>query len=273
MPDGAQPAIVSGIVVLTPSESKRLIGKGIAALPQVQAAMKQGRIIIAFGSTNAFVVEELLGVKLDKASYVTGNTSHGRFGHTKADARVGIYMLVNGKRVEMPMGELLGQFEAGDVFIKGANAVDPYGHAGILLAGSAGGTIGTAMGTLVARGAHLIVPVGLEKLVPDVIEASCVCGQRSLRYPEGATVGLMPLVTATVITEVQALDVLTGVEATHVASGGIGGSEGSVALVVEGTEEEVQKAMRLVESIKGEPPVDLPVDKADYYGLEFRTSR
>jgi hypothetical protein len=83
----------------------------------------------------------------------------------------------------------------------------------------------------------------------------------------------MPLVTATVITEVQALEVLAGVEATHVASGGIGGSEGSVVLVVEGADEQVQQAMHLVESIKGEPAVDIPIDKADYYGPDFRTSR
>ena len=260
---------VSGIVVLTPSESKRLIGKGVAALPQVQAAMKRGRIIIANGSTNAFVIEEVLGIKLDKAAYLTGNISSGKFAITRADLRQNPFLLVDGKQVQMRMSELLAQFEAGDVFIKGANAVDPQGRVGILLAGNAAGTIGSVMGTLVARGSHLIVPVGLEKLVPDVLAASTKCGQKSLKYPAGATLGLMPLVTATVITEIQALQVLTGVTATHVASGGVGGSEGSVVLVVEGTEEQVNQAFRLVEAIKGEPPVPNPVGNVNYYGPDF----
>jgi len=42
---------------LTPSESKRLIGKGVAALPEVKNAR---RIIIIGGSTNGYVVEEIL---------------------------------------------------------------------------------------------------------------------------------------------------------------------------------------------------------------------
>jgi len=40
--------------------------------------------------------------------------------------------------------------------------------------------------------------------------------------------------------------------------GGVGGSEGSVHLSLEGDEERVNKAFELVKSIKGEPPVSLP---------------
>jgi hypothetical protein len=38
----------------------------------------------------------------------------------------------------------------------------------------------------------------------------------------------MPVVNATVVTEIQALRILTGVKTTHVASGSIGGCEGAV---------------------------------------------
>ncbi len=44
---------------------------------------------------------------------------------------------------------------AEDVFIKGANALDANGTAGILLAHPAGGTIGAALGAVMARGANL----------------------------------------------------------------------------------------------------------------------
>ena len=61
-----------------------------------------------------------------------------------------------------------------------------------------------------------------------------------------------------VITEVQALRILTGVTATHVGSGGIGGSEGTVVLSLGGKEKAVDNAFELVKSIKGEPPISKP---------------
>jgi hypothetical protein len=58
-----------------------------------------------------------------------------------------------------------------------------------------------------------------------------------------------------VITEIEALNILAQVEAIHVASGGIGESAGSVVVVVHGEEANVKKAISIVESIKGEPPL------------------
>jgi len=60
------------------------------------------------------------------------------------------------------------------------------------------------------------------------------------------------------VTEIQPLEMLTGVTATHVASGGVAGSEGSVILVMEGSEGPVKKALDLMNSIKGEPPFPMP---------------
>jgi hypothetical protein len=133
--------------------------------------------------------------------------------------------------------------------------VDAEGHVGVLMANEKGGTIAMALGPVIARGCHLIMPVGLEKLVPSVIEASRKGGILRLKYAMGLKVGLMPVVNATVVTEIQALHVLAGVEATHAASGGIGGCEGAVVLVVEGTDEAVQKAFEIVGGVKGERPV------------------
>jgi len=61
-----------------------------------------------------------------------------------------------------------------------------------------------------------------------------------------------------VVTEIQALKVLWGVSATHVATGGLGGSEGSVVLTIEGMEEDVDRAFALVKALKGEPTLSLP---------------
>ena len=48
-------------VVLTVSEGKRLIAKGIAEYQPVIEALHKGWVAVAKGSTNAYVVEELGG--------------------------------------------------------------------------------------------------------------------------------------------------------------------------------------------------------------------
>ena len=54
------------LIVLTPSESKRLIAKGVRKLEEVERALEHGTIIIGLGTTNAYVAEELLNALQDK---------------------------------------------------------------------------------------------------------------------------------------------------------------------------------------------------------------
>ena len=56
------------VVVLTVSESKRLIAKGVANLDIVKKALERGMIAIAKGTTNGYVVEELLNKRIDKTA-------------------------------------------------------------------------------------------------------------------------------------------------------------------------------------------------------------
>jgi len=62
-------------VVLTVAESKRLIAKGVAALPQVQRAMKEGMLVVATGTTNAYVLQELWEKDFDLRRYRSGMTT------------------------------------------------------------------------------------------------------------------------------------------------------------------------------------------------------
>ncbi len=250
---------VSALVCLTPAESKRLIAKAIPAMPEVTTAMKNGTIVMSRGTTNAFVAEEILHIKIEpKSAYTMGCITGGELVANQTESRLKPFVLRKGKQIEISPKDALDEFNAGDVFIKGANAVDPRGNAGILVGGATAGTIGEAWPVLAVRGSHFIVPVGLEKLVPSVIDATRQCGALRFKYSMGLPCGLFPLVNALVVTEVQALDILAGVSATHVASGGIGGSEGSVVLSVHGDEEHLEKAFELVKSVKGEPPVAAP---------------
>jgi len=240
------------LVVLTPAESKRLIAKGVAAMPVVRKAFERGRLIIANGTTNAFVAEELLGMEVPKVRYAAGIVAEGRLGVTDGKERLLLFVCVKGKRVDTPWQEVLREFEAEDVFMKGANAVDRQGIAGVLVGSPEGGTVGASLGILSARGCHLIVPVGLEKLVPSVMEAAGHMGIGRFDRVTGLPCGLVPLPAAKVVTEIQALKMLADVGVWHAASGGICGSEGAVVLSLEGEAEEVEKAFSLVVSVKGE---------------------
>lgn len=259
---------MKSVFTLTSSESKRLLAKAVVLLPEVQNAMEKGMVIIGGGTTNAFVLEELTGEKVDKARYTAGIITRGRQCLTPEKERIAPVVLVKGEKSPMSWMEAVEKMEAGDVFIKGGNAIDNNGVVGVLLANPVGGTIGKALPIIVARGSHLILPVGLEKMVPDVNLAANVSGIKTFDKSIGMRVGLMPVTYGLPVTEIEALEILADVDAYCIAAGGVGGSEGSVVMAVEGEDQEVEKIMELVKSIKGEPPVGALKQKCSECGAQ-----
>jgi len=241
-------------VTLTPAEGKRLIGKAIAKMEIVQRAMKEGIIAIATSTTTGYVLEELLGVEVDKGMFtagvgccVTDPKGRGRY-----------HVIDHGEVKTMGLDELISVLEQmgpEDVFIKGANAIDPYGAAAIFLGSPKGGTIGAAIGYLTAKGVRFIIAAGLEKLVPYPLEdVAARTGIGRVDISLGMPVGLM-VVHGEVVTEIEAFRLLTGVEATPIGGGGIDGGEGSKTFIIEGDERAVKETYELLLEIKGEPPL------------------
>ncbi|WP_028308036.1 hypothetical protein [Desulfitibacter alkalitolerans] len=259
---------MKAVFTLTSSESKRLLAKAVALLPEVQNAMQNGMIIIGGGTTNAFVLEELTGEKVDKVRYTAGVITRGRQCVTPEKERIAPVVLVKGEKSPMSWAEAVEKMEAGDVFIKGGNAIDNAGVVGVLLANPVGGTIGKALPIIVARGSHLIMPVGLEKMIPDVNLAANVSGIKTFDKAIGMRVGLMPVTYGLPLTEIEALEILADIDAYCISAGGVGGSEGSVVMVVEGEDQEVEKIMELVKGIKGEPPVGALKQKCSECGAQ-----
>ncbi len=246
------------IVVLLPCESKRLLAKAVLAAPEVKRVLESGWFIVSRGVTPAYILEELIGEQFPKHNCTAGIVTDGRLGSVIEEDRMGPWVFRDGRLSDVSAPEALAQFEAKDVSIKGANAVDPEGNIGVMAGDAAGGTVGGIWPTLTARGSHWIAPVSLERLVPSVIKAHFQCGNHLWDYTMGQAAGYMPIVTAKVITEIQALELLTGVTAVHVASGGVAGSEGAVMLALEGDEPTVRAAFELVESVKGEEQIQMP---------------
>jgi hypothetical protein len=242
--------------VLTSAASKRLIAKAVVAMPEVQRAHRQGRLIVAGGTTNAYIAEELTGAHVEKVRYTAGIVTESKWGLTPIETRLKPLAFEAGSASQRTWQEVLQDFTAQDVFIKGGNALDPAGNVGVLVGGKNGGTIGASYGHIVALGAHLILPVGLEKLIPSVPIAAKALGHAPLDAPHGMPCGLFPVAYGTVVTEVAALRQLYGLDAVHVHSGGVGGSEGAVGLVAYGDEGACSRLRADLAALLKEKPVD-----------------
>jgi len=253
--DDRQPTIVQAQIVLTVSESKRLIAKGVAKMPIVTEALKNGTVIIAKGTTNTYVAEEIVGRKIPHGAYVYGRTYPEKAGkQLKPVEPISEFMLVKGNvQPDVSLSDAVKQLKPGDVVIKGANALDYQKKtAGVLVGGSSAGTSGKIMPYVVARKPHLIIPVGLEKQVAGrVIDIA-----NKMREPIESlnSIPSMFLLTGHIVTEIEALATLTGVTAFQAAGGGIGGAEGAVRLICRGTREQVEEALKIAKQIHGEPP-------------------
>ena len=248
------------VFALNPWESKRLIGRAVAHLPEVQHALAEAQILIAHGSTNVFVAEEVLGYCPERDKYASGQVINGTLCQTESSEKPPILRLLKGK--PMPpvpsMDETLAGWDDSCVFIKGANAVDPEFNAAIFNAHPGAGTIGFAFGKICGMGIPLIVPVGLGKansFRQAGVHPTGARPRRLFQWPED--LACCRLINAKVITEIQALEILYGLPAVHVGGGGVSGSEGTVVLTVNGEDAVVEQAIEEFNTIKGEPPLAL----------------
>lgn len=242
---------------LTVSEGKRLIARGVVALPAVQKALREGMVVVTKGSTNAYIVEELTGEPVRKGAYVLGRTVPAKADTASVfEGDLPILVLDRGQRVEMSLEQAMAHTQCGDVVIKGANALNyRAGLAGLLVGHPQGGTIGTIIGPVYGTGLHMVIPVGLEKeITGDIRELSALVNQ----CPEVNRASMPALwpIEGEIVTELEALELLTGCEAHQIGAGGLCGAEGASWFAVWGTSEEVAACKELVGGILGEPPFD-----------------
>ena len=248
------------VVVLHQGAAKRLIARGVAALPQVRRALEAGLVVVTLGTTNAYVAEELLGAPVDKAAHCAGYIGR-ELSVVPAERRGRELVLDRGRPVDLPPEEVLNRLKAGDVVIKGGNVLDPQGMVGVFMAAGSGGTVGRYVAPALARGVELVIPISrLKSAHTSVPELSRALGIGRLDHAAGLPVGLFPLV-GTVVTETEAVELLYGVEARHLASGGVGPGEGAVTLLLSGEEERLSRAFQELSRLaREEPPLEFHVD-------------
>ncbi len=241
---------VKALASLTPEESKALIAKALWTLPEMKEAVRSGTVVIAADSTSVHVVRE----------FCEGQAPEDPGPLSDVDGLLGRYLPLGAGdswviregsiQREYDLLKIINGFQAHDVFIKGANAIDPEGFAGTFVGTESEGAVQVAMGTVLAKGSHFLVPVGLERAVfESVVGISRRLGIRKIRHATGEPVGFLPL-PGKVVTEIEALGLLANVAATHMGSGGALGAEGTITLHLEGSEKEVLAALELVNAIK-----------------------
>lgn len=252
-----------GQFVITPAAGKRLIARAVVARPDVREAMRSGTVVIVAGTTNGYVAEELLRLTGQSDGFTRRGFFRGitlpPWKETTETGRIpderdfpGDVVVTRGEwRRGMTLFDVVDDLSEGDLIIKGANALDlKRRQAAVLIGHPKGGTIVAALQAAAGRRVGLLVPVGLEKRVDsDLIDLS-----RRLNAPGSRGLRLLP-VPGEIITEIDAIRILTGAEAEIMAAGGVCGAEGCVWFYVHGDGEEA--ASELIRSIASEPAFDL----------------
>ena len=272
-------------VSLIPAESKKLISKAITKMEVFQQALRNGVIILHPSSSSYFIFEEVTGRKPPTNVWVcgliapkgtcvemgamlgrhasSGNVEENAFNSARPNPETFPHCWVLRKGEfshQEPLGVLLDEMGPNDVYVKGGNALDREGKVGVLWGNlSEGGTAAFVMAAQRRKGFHLIFPAGLEKLIPfSIKEAAKEAKRFEYDYSMGMPCGLLPC-EGIVVTELRAIEILSGARAIPIAGGGLGGAAGAVTLVIKGDKEQVTKAIQYVEDAKGArlPPVRL----------------
>lgn len=248
-------------ILLTPAAGKRLIGKALAAQPDIKRTLVNGTLVIIAGTTNGYIAEELLlqigesrgfsrkrffrGITLPPGYKVSESGRILDESGFPGDVIIQQGHWLKGKTIN----DISGDLKEGDIVLKGANALDlTQRRAAVLIGNPNGGTIIPILQSLIGRRTRLIIPIGLEKRIASDLDALA----NEINQPGSGGFRLLPI-PGEVFTEIESLSLLTGVKAQLLAAGGICGAEGSVWLAVRGTPEQEAAAVKISESVAHEP--------------------
>jgi hypothetical protein len=258
-------------VSLIPNESKKLIAKALASMGEIKTALEDGIVVMHPSSSTLFLAEEVLGKTPETEVWMAGAvTPRAAFG----DDAIKVWMMTHpeAKGMNSPeafpfswviekgklsqresLGSLFMRMGPKDVYVKGVNAIDPQGKVGVLIGNDIeGGTIGRVLAAQKKKGFTIIYPVGMEKLIPISIEEAVTAAKDrlNLSYSMGGRCSLLQC-EGKIVTELKAIEILTGANAIPIGAGGIDGAEGAITLVISGEDHQVKKAIKYIEDVKG----------------------
>ena len=218
-------------------------------------------VVVIAGTTNGYIAEELLkkigqAEEFDRKSFIRGITMPPHYqkdetGRLNSQSVFpGDVIIQKGKWLKgQTINDIADKLQCGDIIMKGANAVNfQQNLAGILIGSPTGGTILTAMQAIIGRRVTLYLPVGQEKRVTDDLHE--IAAQVNAADARGCR---LYVTSGKIISEVEALSLLSGVQARLMAAGGVCGAEGGIWLSLTGNAEHVNQACSLLDKIAAEP--------------------
>lgn len=263
--------MVRAQIMLTPTESKKLIAQAVYHMEEVKRALEEGIVSLHPSSSTYFIAENILGHRPPTHVWVCGailpkapcGDMLPRILRASDEEKLGdsydhtqeftfTWVFKRGRlEASRPLRDVLDEMGPGDFYMKGVNAIDPSGKVAIMIGDEVGGTLARAMAAAKRKGFQILFPVGLEKLIPTPVEeASQESQPKSFSYSMGPGCYILPG-QGKVVTEIDAIKILSRATAVPVAAGGLSGAEGSIVLVVKGEQEEVERAVEWVEKVKG----------------------
>jgi hypothetical protein len=142
--------------------------------------------------------------------------------------------------------------DANDIYIKGVNALDTNRVPAVLIGSTAGGTISKVIYYSKVKKFKILVPVGIEKLIPNsVSNVAKEAGIKKINFSMGMPCGLLPIPNSDIVTEIEAIKILSGAVAFPIASGGVDGAEGAVTLVIKGSKSQINLINSIINDLKG----------------------
>jgi hypothetical protein len=246
---------------LTPAAGKRLIAKAMVKHTAVEKALHSGTIVIVAGTTNGYIAEEILKLLGQEKGFSRNRFFRGitlppaiktdDTGRLAGEPEFpGDVVITNGVWQKGKMiFDVIDDLKQGDVILKGANCVNlAQKQAGILIGHPKGGTIVAALQAVAGRRARLLLPIGLEKRVSEDINVIAAL----LNDPKSTGPRLLP-VPGEIITELDAIALLSGAQAKLAAGGGVCGAEGSVWIAISGKPDQEAQAKTVLDTVVDEP--------------------
>lgn len=241
-------------ISLTPAAGKQLIALALAQNEALLSAAKEHTVVIVAGTTNTYIAKAVLAAIGEEGftgrhffrGIVSGKPIPADLPEMDGDVVIEKGKWIHGTTIQ----EVAPTLKAGDIILKGANAVDlKTGDAAVLIGHPAGGTLAGIFEASIGRRVQVMVPVGVEKRVDGPLSDLC----RLCNDPEATGVRLAPA-PGKAYTELDAIRELTGAEAKLIAGGGICGYEGIAWFQCTGTDEQLAKVKACWQQVKDTPP-------------------
>jgi len=240
-------------ISLTPAAGKQLIALALAQNEALLKAAREQTVVIVAGTTNTYIAKAVLDAigetgftgKHFFRGIVSGQPVPSDLSEMDGDVVIEKGKWIHGKTIQ----EIAPTLKAGDIILKGANAVDlKNGEAAMLIGHPSGGTLAGIFEASIGRRVQVIVPVGVEKRVDGPVSALCALCNDS----EASGVRLAPA-PGKAYTEIDAIRDLTGAEAHLIAAGGICGYEGIAWFQCTGTPQQLEQVQQYWQKVKNTP--------------------